>query len=94
MKRYIIQVNGRVQGVNFRRFAAEMASKMGVKGFVMNQADGSVLIDAQADEELLSQFMDKCMKGPSLAKVKSMCCVEEVCVSYSEFEIRYQKPLN
>ncbi|MEQ9567382.1 MAG: acylphosphatase, partial [Pseudomonadales bacterium] len=43
---YRIHVVGRVQGVFFRASTREKATSLGLKGWVMNQHDGSVLIEA------------------------------------------------
>ncbi|MDG1850558.1 MAG: acylphosphatase, partial [Gammaproteobacteria bacterium] len=47
MKHINVTVSGRVQGVYFRATTKEVADTLGVTGFVKNQADGSVYLEAE-----------------------------------------------
>ena len=49
-KSVIIVVRGRVQGVFFRASAAEKAAELRLAGFVRNEPDGSVYMEAEGDE--------------------------------------------
>lgn len=40
-------VRGRVQGVWYRKHTREKALELGLRGWVMNQPDGSVLVEAE-----------------------------------------------
>ncbi|MCB0783112.1 MAG: acylphosphatase, partial [Flavobacteriales bacterium] len=42
-------VRGRVQGVWYRKHTREKALELGLRGWVMNQPDGSVLVEAEGD---------------------------------------------
>jgi undecaprenyl diphosphate synthase len=64
-----IEVYGRVQGVTFRHFTKEHADKLGLKGFVKNRDDGSVLIIAQGSKKDLEKLLEQVQKGPKWAKV-------------------------
>lgn len=70
--RKAIRVFGRVQGVWFRASAKEEADKLGICGYVRNEPDGSVYIEAEGPDALLDAFIKWCGKGPELAKVKSL----------------------
>ncbi len=67
-----ITVRGRVQGVWFRATAREEARRLGLTGFVMNRADGSVYIEAAGKEADLEAFIAWCRSGPPLADVKEV----------------------
>ena len=62
-KNLIISVIGRVQGVFFRASTSEKAKALGITGFVKNQSDGSVLIDAEGEESKLKELEDWCLSG-------------------------------
>src|SRR5258706_2006965 len=68
-KHISINVTGKVQGVFFRASAREKAEELGVKGFVRNEPDGSVYIEAEAEEIILEQFLDWCREGPPRARI-------------------------
>ncbi|HIH20857.1 TPA: acylphosphatase [Candidatus Micrarchaeota archaeon] len=49
-------VEGVVQGVGFRAFAAQTALQMGLNGFVRNLPDGRVEVQCDCDEKTLEEF--------------------------------------
>ena len=67
-----IRVQGKVQGVFFRASTQEKAEELGLKGWVRNEPDGSVLIHAEGDEEELRRLVEWCWQGPSAASVKDV----------------------
>lgn len=64
-----LYVHGLVQGVGFR-FAtrAEMA-RLGIDGWVRNLDDGRVEAFFKGDAAKLTQMLEWCRRGPSLARV-------------------------
>lgn len=69
IKHVSILVTGRVQGVYYRASAKEMAMQLGVTGFVRNEPDGSVYIQAEGDSDAINQFIAWCRTGPPRAIV-------------------------
>ncbi len=67
-----IKVAGKVQGVWFRDSTLKKAQELGVAGFVKNQADGSVYIEAEGMKNALKEFVKWCHEGPPFAKVESV----------------------
>lgn len=65
-------VIGRVQGVGFRYFAGTTAGTLGVVGWVRNLSNGDVEVWAQADAELLEQFIGRLRVGPPTAYVQNV----------------------
>lgn len=56
-KRYVF--SGRVQGVGFRFTARNLANLYGLTGWVYNDYDGSVVMEAQGSEENLDLMIQK-----------------------------------
>jgi len=65
-------IEGRVQGVFFRHHTQEMASRLGVKGWVKNRRDGSVEAVFEGDRDRVDQIVQWCHRGPSEARVKNV----------------------
>jgi len=51
--------SGSVQGVGFRFTSEELASSLGITGWVKNLHDGRVEILGEGDEKKLQAFLDK-----------------------------------
>ncbi len=78
-----------VQGVFFRTSTKEMADTLGIKGWVKNESDGSVLILAEGPADQLNQFLSWVEKGPSHAQVSDTEKEVVDLVGYSNFKIKY-----
>ena len=77
MKKVIITVQGRVQGVGFRYHTKLMADKVGVKGTAENQIDGSVLIKVSASTDKIDSFIDSIENNrPTFSRIDSIHIVE------------------
>jgi len=83
-----IVVHGRVQGVGFRYFVQNVASRLGLAGNVRNCEDGTVEILVEGEARALAAFMKDVEKGPALARVTQMD-VHEIPAGghYSSFQI-------
>jgi len=81
-------VRGRVQGVGYRFFARNSATKLGLAGFVRNLADGSVEVFAEGDEEQLTSLEQALRAGPSFAQVDSVAGTPATPRGESCFQIR------
>ena len=84
---YRIHVKGRVQGVGFRYSAVREARSRGITGFVKNQYDGSVYIEAEGSQEQLLEFVEWCRRGPGF--VKSVTTDPGPVENYSDFMVEY-----
>jgi len=77
MKRVLINVNGKVQGVCFRRFALSRAQELGLTGYVSNIDDGSVNILAQGAFPAVDTLIDWCHIGSPQAQVTRVLVEED-----------------
>ncbi|MBL8056350.1 MAG: acylphosphatase [Anaerolineales bacterium] len=64
------RVFGLVQGVNFRYTTRERAAALGLKGWVRNEWDGSVAVEAEGPRPALEQLLDFLHHGPRHAEVE------------------------
>ena len=88
MKLLRITVSGHVQGVSFRAGAQAVAKRLGLSGFVRNQPDGTVYIEAEGSEPALEQFLAWCRTGPSHAAVRTISHTEHPPAGHRGFTIR------
>ncbi len=87
MIHYNIRVTGKVQGVFFRASTKETAEKLGVKGWVRNEPDGSVCIGAEGPESKMKEFLEWCRQGPRFAKVQYVHYDTAPVEEYEQFTI-------
>jgi acylphosphatase len=64
-----IRVTGHVQGVFFREWTVQVASQLGIAGWVRNRADGSVEIHAEGEPGELERFVAELRTGSPAARV-------------------------
>jgi acylphosphatase len=65
-------MSGRVQGVGFRLFAWESATREGVSGWVRNLPDGRVEVHAQGEREAVTRLERAVRRGPAGARVEDV----------------------
>lgn len=88
MQHYTIIVTGKVQGVFFRANTKEQADQLGIRGWVRNESDGSVRIEAEGEEELLQQLIAWCRRGPRLARVADVTTQSGEIEHYPDFSVQ------
>ena len=89
MKKHLkITVYGKVQGVSYRVTTKFVADQLGVKGFVQNEPNETVYIEAEAAPFILEQFLDWCQEGPQRASVEKIEQQESELKNYDNFAIR------
>jgi acylphosphatase len=88
-KRVAMRVYGKVQGVFFRASTQEKAEELGLTGFVKNEKDGSVYLEAEGDLAGLSKLEQWVQKGPEKAQVEKVEIEEKDSLSgFKGFEQR------
>jgi len=90
MKRVHVIVEGRVQGVGFRYFVQHEALKRQLTGWVKNNDDGTVEMEAQGHESAVQLFLDTIEAGTMFAKVSRMYIEQrDVRPDEKQFRIMY-----
>jgi acylphosphatase len=90
LQRAEIVVTGLVQGVGFRYFVVRNAQQLGLKGYVKNLYDGSVLTVVEGDRGLIEELFKKLRVGPRSAHVNnSKIEWGEFKNEFSSFEVEY-----
>lgn len=88
MKKHLqIRVSGRVQGTLYRVTAQKKALELGITGFARNEADGSVYLEAEGEEEPLKKFVAWCRQGPPAAQVEKVEATESSLKNYPGFQV-------
>lgn len=89
LKCVAIRVTGRVQHVGFRYFAIQEAEKLDIKGFVRNEPDGSVYLEAEGEEESLDAYIVSMQKGPAWSRVDRVFITNLPGSGFRNFSVRH-----
>ena len=85
---YRIRVTGKVQNVGFRFYTARTALEFNISGFVKNQTDGSVYIEAEGEADAMESFLHWCRQGPQWARVEKFDIQEQPVMGYEGFKVQ------
>jgi acylphosphatase len=88
VKRLRVTVTGRVQGVFFRDSCRQQARRLDVAGWVANEPDGSVLLEAEGPADRVDALVKWCREGPPHARVDRVWTSETTPVGGTGFEVR------
>ncbi|MEZ5057860.1 MAG: acylphosphatase [Saprospiraceae bacterium] len=89
MKKHVkVRIEGKVQGVWFRKSTQNKARDLGINGFVRNQTDGSVYVEAEGDEDQIKSFLIWCWEGSPLSEVSAVHSEEADLENFEAFEIQ------
>jgi acylphosphatase len=92
--RIVITVNGKVQGVSFRKQTARMAEELGVSGWVMNLSNGSVQGCFEGDWKAVESLFAWCSVGPERARVDFLTCDIQPCAGeFRDFRIQQDEEM-
>lgn len=76
MRRVRAVVSGRVQGVSYRASTVDEARRLGLVGWVRNNADGSVELEAEGEPDKVDALLAWCKHGPPAARVDRVASEE------------------
>lgn len=89
-KRVYLKIFGQVQGVSYRYYTQKKAARLGLKGWVKNEPDGTVTIQAEGTKKDIEKLIQWSYQGPSFAQVEKVDLQwEDYQGNLSEFEIRF-----
>ncbi|HZW88374.1 MAG TPA: acylphosphatase [Myxococcaceae bacterium] len=77
-------VVGRVQGVAFRAYAVDEATRLGLSGWVRNRFDGTVEARVEGAPESVDAFVTWCRHGPPAARVQDVRVSAETATGQDE----------
>ena len=72
-----VRVRGRVQGVSYRVWTADVAEELGVAGWVRNRTDGTVEALFAGSADTVETMLERCREGPPAARVSSVVIEQE-----------------
>ena len=65
----LIRIHRKVQGVGYRFFATRVARRLGLKGWIQNNRDGSVEAAVEGEKEAIDDWLEELKEGPRYAEV-------------------------
>ena len=84
-----LRITGRVQGVSFRAWTRDVATGLGLGGWVRNRDDGSVEAVIEGPEPAVTRMIERLRDGPSIARVDDVRVSEADPEGAVDFEIRH-----
>ena len=65
----VIRIHGKVQGVGYRFFATRVARRLGLKGTIQNNRDGTVDAVVEGERNVINDWIEELKEGPRYAEV-------------------------
>jgi acylphosphatase len=82
-----VKVTGRVQGVAFRWEAQHQAERLGARGWVRNEPDGSVVAHVEGEPDVVNDMVVWLRQGPPGSRVRDVAVREAAPTGATSFEI-------
>jgi acylphosphatase len=89
VKALAFRVEGKVQGVWFRAFTRDAATRLGLAGWVRNDPDGAVSGEVEGAEDAVDGFIEALREGPVRARVDAVHVRPVASAGAQGFSIRY-----
>lgn len=84
---WTLWIEGKVQGVGYRRFAQKVALRSGLTGWTRNLADGRVEVCVTTSKRKLELFVAELRKGPMHGEVSDIQVETAPPQKFSDFAI-------
>ncbi len=67
-----LRIHGKVQGVGYRYFATRVARRMGLKGWIQNNRDGSVEALVEGEKKNIDEWIEEIREGTRYSEVTNI----------------------
>lgn len=81
-------ITGQVHGVFFRQTALQKAHELNIKGWIRNDASGTVTASVEGEEKDVFTFIEWSKQGPPNAKVDGVITEDKPLENFYHFEIK------
>ena len=71
-ERLVAEISGSVQAVGFRYYTRKAAKRLGLVGWVRNDPEGTVTVQAEGSREQLDKLIEALERGPIAAEVEEV----------------------
>lgn len=88
MKNKVIIVSGDVRNKGYRFTAMQKAYQFDIRGYIKRVHEGGFFIEAEGEDENLTQFIEWCKKGPIGSKVEKVEVTDGEMKSFKSFDMR------
>jgi len=82
-----MKISGLVQGMLFRKYLADEAKKLALKGHVRNLDSGEVEVVAEGEPTCIDSMIDICKKGAPHSTIKNVDLQEMNHIGFDDFKI-------
>ena len=65
----LVRIHRKVQGVGYRFFATRVARRLGLKGSIQNERDGTVEAMVEGEKKAIDEWIEELKEGPRYAEV-------------------------
>lgn len=91
MKTIKVKIYGKVQNVNMRSMIYQQAIKLGINGYVQNDPDSVLIVNAvfQAEKEKINKMLDFIKSNPGRSKIDDVKVEDIKLERLREFSIKY-----
>lgn len=94
-QRVSLTLKGAVQGMNLRSMVKVTALSLGLVGWVKNQSDGTVVVEAEGEREKLQKLVDWLRNHPGGSKIASVTDLwSDGTGEFTDFVIQHESSLS
>ena len=85
-----ITIHGKVQGVGYRFYATRVARRLGLKGWIQNNRDGTVEAMVEGEKASIDEWVEEIREGPRYAEVTKIDAeVKDFSGRLNDFDVKF-----